>query len=247
MWRMSAIEHRSVVRAFRQDIIKHVQSGTAFPVGEIVDLLPIQTDQADDLRARGDFVITGGQFVNAAAQSLDVTINDPAMGMYTLTIPKKWAGTATINGEEVTLKFDGGIKAEIPRLRDLGVRRSEFQTFVEIQCDAKLSTSRFVDTVDTNLVTLVEVTVGSATVSKRDYKTAGNLVVFDSSVQCASGDPGAQDWYVIVRKNDGLCFVHEGTVVEGGMVAYDTRFGPSTEAACDDYENQHCPNGYWEG
>ncbi len=245
VWRMSAVDHRSAVLAFRQEIVEHHRAQSPFPISLITALLPIKSDQIDVLNDRGEFDIKGDRFTNAYSEETVVTIDDPTMKQYDIVIPETWKGEISVNGDDIKIIFDPQIELHVPRLSELGVGRSEFQLYASIEGDEKLTASRLIDKTDPSKETIIEVELeNNAPSIKRLTADATRLIAIDAaSGSCGGGDPNATDWYVYRRRSDGLGFVHEGTIIEGGDVGYEYRFGPSNKAACDNWLNQNCPDG----
>src|SRR5436305_187078 len=105
-WKMSAVSDRVAVDRLRKDLIAAAQSHKDFPISEIVNLLPLKTDQTDDMIARGMIKFSGNKFSNTAQDDLWVEFQDPVLRKFSATVPANWTGTFKISGETLEVTFD---------------------------------------------------------------------------------------------------------------------------------------------
>ena len=242
-WSMSAIPHADSIGALRQEIKDAHLSDGKLAVGLILDLLPLNTPNAQDAIERGAFGFEKGRFSNSG-DALRVEIFDPVLDTYYLDIPDVWAGTVTTTGDLVSLVFDTPVGLEIPKLAALGVGRSKFQKLERMSCDKERLVSVLVDTVNGNLTNLdvrLSQTAGPAALG-----ITGRLIGM-SSDPCKP-DANDPNWYVYGRINaPGMCIIHYSEVVYGGEMAYVYEFGPSTYDRCADFARANCGLSHGDG
>lgn len=240
-WKMSAAAHKSAVDSLRGDIIHSHANGTPLPIQLIADLLPLESDQLEEAAKRGNFKWTGSKFSNEAPDELWMELEDPVMQTFTATIPAVWSGEVKVAGKELTIRFDTPIELEIPRLATLGVGRSQFQSLTSIVIDSELSLSVFEEVNAPTRQTWVEAKLSAGSNDMQfDQAELEVYAKFEPGDGCGFGDPEDPNWYVYSRVRDGICVVHYGTIIAGGSIAYEYRYGPGTKAQADAYFNQHC-------
>lgn len=254
-WYMSAAPHRASVEAVRNEIVDSHAASRPLPVGLILDLLPLKTDQGAEIAARGMFEWDGDQFSNQAAEDLFVEFEDPVLKTFSITIPAEWSGTLSLSGDELTLTFEAPLTITIPELANQGVNRSALQNVSLIRLDPSASNTRFVDALEVTRITWIVASLDPAvsfmSAAALESFTSGEDEVtettrslryyrmFSTSNNCGEGDPDNPNWYVYER-NGGMCVVHYGEIIYGGELAYRYRFGPATKDKCDRYAQDHC-------
>ncbi|MDO8770866.1 MAG: hypothetical protein Q7K57_19590 [Burkholderiaceae bacterium] len=235
-WSMSAIPHADSIGALRQDIQEAYLGDGKLAVGLVLDLLPINTPNAQEAIERGAFIFEKDRFSNSG-DALRIEIFDPVLDTYFLEIPELWAGGVSVNGDLVSLVFDTPLGLEIPKLAALGVGRSKFQTLERMSCDRARLLSELVDTVNgnrTNLDVRLSLNAGPTALG-----LTGRLIGM-SSDPCKPNESDP-NWYVYGRINSpDMCIIHYGEVVYGGQMAYVRRFGPSTYDSCAAFARANC-------
>lgn len=239
-WRMSAAQHKSAVDQLRREIILAHRHQTPLPVSLVVQLLPLRSEQLAEAAARGSFTFTDDTWSNEAMDELWMEFEDSVLQTFNTTIPRVWSGRVSINGEQLTIHFDSVLEIEIPRLSEMGVGRSSFQIMVSVDVDTDISLTILREVGQTGRDTWIEAKLNESTM--RMYaapKEVTRYSAFDTEDSCAQ-DENERDWYVYRRLSAGLCFVHKGTIILGGEVAYERLFGPGTKAEADAFERQNC-------
>lgn len=236
-WSMSAIEQASAISALRKEIaLAHNEEGK-LPIGLILDLLPLNTPNAQEVMERGAFAFLGNTFVNKG-DAVRIEIFDPVLDTYFLDAPDVWQGTVATSGDRIEINFQEPLALEMPKLAQLGVGRSKFQLVDKISCDPDRLVTELSDTVNGN-VTILDVRL-RIDASPLMVGLSGKIIGMASS-DCPVGDLGSKNWYVYSRRGqDGMCVLHEGETIYGGSVAYDKVFGPATYDECSRYANEHC-------
>lgn len=259
-WRMSARMHEPSIRSLVEEIIEAHTTQTPLPVEIILDLLPLQTNQDQEIRARGTFTINGDDFQNTADDDLYIEFYDPVIEDFNLTLPAVWKGTVKVSGNDIDLDFEQPLEINMPKIAQIGVDRSSFQLLKSLHVTKQAAVSKYVDLVDNEKETWVvaelsdrvdeedipiltpedgaqvtEVLMGSKINSMFATMASG------SSGSCG-GDEQGTDWYVY-RKRGGLCIVHQGIIL-GGSLHYTTKFGPDTKSNCDAYFLTLCTDGF---
>ncbi len=253
-WYMSAALHRDSVEALRREILESYQNQSPLPVGLILQLLPLQTPNEEEISMRGSFEWQGETFTNGASAETWVEFSDPVLGNFSSTIPPTWRGTIDVRDGEITLNFIDALKVSIPEIANQGINRSIQQRFDQAVLTAAFSRSRFVDVSDENKISLIVATL-DPTVDLKSGQALGvenEAHIADSArdlefyraistgSSCGGGDPDEPNWYVYRRVNDGLCIIHYGRINVGGVVAYVYEYGPDTKAACDRFWRDNC-------
>lgn len=236
-WKMSAATDKNAVDSLRTRIIQAYLGKHPFPLAIIMQLLPLQTDQAGDAARRGSFTFTNGKFSNISDESLWIQFTDPVLKQFSATIPATWTGSISISGETLKISFDKPPLVQLPQLVQMGVGRSMYQNYLSLQVSPTMAISILQDTVNTAKETEIQVSlVSGGTVSAQLHRASmAYLTVTDVSGWCG-GNPNDNNWYVL-KGNDGLCIVHQGTVVEGGQIYYTVVYGPASKADCDKFWN----------
>lgn len=235
-WELTGFPHKSSVDALRTDIIFAHANQSPFPISIVVDLLPLQSDQLDEVARRGNFLISGDAFSNEADTELVVTLEDPAIETFFVTLPSIWSGRLHVAGDELEIVFDPALELEVPRLETLGVNRSKYQLVTSIACSPARAVTTLQDKISQGAETLIDVLLdpdAEAAMSVRRAATSAMATIMSS--KCTSGEPDDPNWYVYRRRNDGICIIHYGSIVYGAN-AYDWRFGPATYDACVRHE-----------
>lgn len=235
-WSMSALPHSDSINALRVEILEATLSDGRIPVGLVLDLLPVNTPNAQDAIERGAFEFKNEHFSNTG-EALRIEIFDPVLDAYYLDIPETWSGVAATNGDFVNLIFDTPLDLEIPKLAALGVGRSKFQKLEGMSCNKDHLISQLVDTVNgnrTNLNVVLSLNAAPAALG-----LSGRLIGMSSN-PCRE-DPNDPNWYVYGRINaPSMCIVHYGEVVYGGQLAYIRRFGPATYDRATEFARLNC-------
>jgi hypothetical protein len=233
-WKMSAVEDKNSVDMLRTQVIRAFLGKKDFPVINIIQLLPLQTDQAGDIAGRGSFTFGNGKFSNIAADKLWVQFTDPVLKQFSVTIPAKWTGAISVTDQTLKITFDNPPLIQMPQLVTMGVGRSMYQTYLSLQVSPSSAVSLLQDSVNENKQTQIQVALqaGGAHIRRASMTY---LMLTDFSDFCG-GNPNDNNWYVF-KGNDGLCVVHHGDVIEGGQLYYTKVFGPNSKAACDQYWN----------
>lgn len=259
-WRMSASMHAPSIRSLAEEIIEANTSQTPLPVEVILDLLPLQTNQDQRIRERGEFVVTGNHFENIADSELFVEFYDPVIEDFNLTLPEVWKGKVLVSGDEVDIVFENPLEINIPKISEIGVDRSSFQLLVSLHVTKSAAVSKYLDDTDSDKETWV---VAELSELDDDEDESPALIPEDgvavtqafsssevnpmfamasgSSGSCGGGDSDP-DWYVY-RKNGGLCLVHKGIIV-GGSLHYTEIYGPDFKTNCDKYLLTACNDGF---
>lgn len=232
-WKMSAASDKNSVDALRNKIIQAYSGKHPFPLVNIIQLLPLQTDQAGDVAARGSFTFTDGRFSNISTDTTWIQFTDPVLKQFSSTIPAKWSGSISVSGDTLKIGFDDPPLIQMPQLVKMGVGRSMYQKYLSLSVSPTFAISMMQDTADNNKLTEIQVslTASHAVAAHIRRASAAYLMLTDFSDLCG-GDPNDNNWYVL-KGNDGLCIVHHGTVVEGGQVYYVRVYGPASKADCD--------------
>lgn len=234
-WSMTAIPHADSIGALREEIISAHSNGGQLPVGLILDLIPVNTPNAQEAMERGAFAFSGDTFSNAGT-AMRVEIFDPVLDTYFMDIPETWSGTIKVVDDLVTLVFNVPLAIEIPRLAAIGVSRSKFQSLERMSCDKVRLLSELRDAVNGNQ-TIFDVRL-SDDAGPAALGLKGRLTGMASDP--CKPDPSDPNWYVYER-GQGLCIVHYGEVVYGGEMAYTYRFGPATYDSCVQFAGKNCP------
>ena len=238
-WSMSAIPHASSINALRHDIIDAFRASGKLPIGLVLDLLPINTPNAQELIERGSFQFDSNSF-SSEGDSSHIEIFDPVLDTYYLDIQEKWAGTIQVTNDTVELTFEPPLDLELPKLAQLGIGRSKFQRLVKMTGDSNRVVSELEDSVNKSK-TLLDVHLKDE-VPALAAGLQGKLIGMLSSECTVSGGGGTDNWYVYERRNQqGMCVVHEGEYIYGGSIAYDKKFGPDSYDACKNYARANCP------
>lgn len=239
-WKMSAAPHKESVDSLRIEIIHAYQNQLPVPISLIFALLPLDTDQADEAQARGNFEFDGDLFRNEAANPLWIEFRDPVLKTFNMTIPEIWGGTIQLVGEKLTIRFDPAIEWEIPRLTELGVDRTAFQIFESIEADPQVSITILRDKGSPSKETWIEARLDPSVPFRLEADSSvSSIVTFDTAEECSHGDPEEPNWYVY-RRRDQLCIVHYGTIAIGGQLQYQYRFGPAKKSECERWRNREC-------
>lgn len=245
VWPMSAEANKGAVDMLRDEIISahQAQPQRPVPISLVFALLPVTAEDTQPAIARGNFIFNGDRWENRANDPLEVAFNDPVLKEYSITFPAVFAGTIEVVGPRVKLVFEPPIEIEIPRLAELGVDRSKFQQLVSVDTSPEQSLSILKEASGEQRETWIQVRLArnSALAPGAFLEVSGvRLMDFSSGGNPCGGDPNDPNWYVYERNTDHLCFVHYGTVIEGGQLAYTYRFGPATYDACNSWSNTHC-------
>lgn len=249
-WRMDASTHTSVMRALRREIVNSYSAHSDLPLSTVVALLPLATNQSTEISGRGAIRFAGAAFRNAAQRDLWLEFSDPAMGDFSLTLPSVISGQIAVTGDRIALAFDTPIELEIPRLATLGVNRSSYQDLVSLELTPATSVSSLRERTHPDRITQIDAELGreqlrnllsletEASESTRDL--ASLAMVLNASKSCG-GDPDDPNWYVYWDKQLQDCIVHHGTIITGGQIRYQHRFGPATQRSCEQYVANNCP------
>jgi hypothetical protein len=252
-WKMSARPHKDSIIALKKEIADAHSSQAQFPISLIVDLLPLQTNQSEEMISRGNFTITQDDFLNEADDELWMEFYDPVIEDFFATIPAFWKGTLKNENNIITILFDEPLELELPKVTQLGVDRSAYQLLKSIQVSTVASISKFIDSNDEDKETWILAEFGDSEevdLATFDLHAVGKdtesfgarmvnpLVAFadgENESNCGS-DPNEPVWYVYKRGQ--LCIVHHGTMY--GSNGYTVVYGPDTKAACDNWVNNNC-------
>ena len=246
-WRVSATSHRDGINAMRQDLIDSQVAQRPFAIGIILDLIPFVSDQFQELSDRGNLEFSGSSVSNENDGETWVEINDPAMGVFSFTIPARVEAEMTVNGAEIQLEFVTPIELEIQRLSQMGVDRSAFQIFRSVKLSPSAVVSKMEDAADRSKETWVIVQLSQMVdITTRLPDSTSSVTVRASSYVGCGGPVSGSDWYVYRRIQGGLCLVHEGETIYGGPEAYEKKFGPSTESQCRNWIANNCEDDFCE-
>jgi hypothetical protein len=240
-WRMNASMHVSAVRALEHDLRECAAKLTPFSIRTIVDLLPLSTPNRKEVIARGACTIdASGKWINKAGSDLRVQFDDPAMGTFYVTIPREWTGTISASPDLLRIVFDPALHLEIPKLATMGVGRGSFQDLLSLSLSKQEALSSLVDVSDASMRTDVHALLEEAVSSSVVAGSALTLMDFFSLSQNCGGtsNPDDPNWYV-VRRNDGLCFVHYGTFIDQAEV-YTIIWGPGKLADANAAQSKLC-------
>ncbi len=254
---MSAKPHRDSILALTQEIAEAHKNQTSFPISLITDLLPLQTDQAVEVGARGTFTFNQDEFINEADSELWIEFYDPVMEEFSTTLPAIWKGHLKNENSVLTIIFDEPLELEIPRITSLGIDRSAYQLLESIQVSSVASISKLKDAndeekeiwiqadIEDNLESGIELfplhKVGDSTETFGE-RMMNPIIALTKDENSSSCGPDANDpeWYVYKRSQ--LCITHHGIMY--GSNGYTKEYGPSTKADCDNWINNNCDDTY---
>lgn len=251
---MNARAHRDSVNALVFEIKSAHTNQTPLPINIISQLLPLQSDQLDDVEDRGVFEFDGDSFTNEADGELWIEFYDPVLEEFSATLPAVWKGAVDIQGKSLRISFSEPIPLEISKIATIGINRSSFQSLASIVITPKASVSRLIDGIDEDKETFIvaeledfeEDDIENVKILgiNETTETYGERVANAFTMLAAEEDdcgcgPCADepDWYVYRKRTGITCFTHSGTIV--GAPAYDRLYGPDTKAACDNWINNH--------
>lgn len=241
-WTMDASMHIRQVALLRTEVATARSNQTPLAIRDVLVLVPLNTMQSEEAIQRGDLTFSGDQFENRDDQPLYMEFGDPVLETFSAEIPARWAGTVELDGDTVKVRFDPPIELEIPRLAEMGVNRSSFQALTRVTLSPSVSTSVLQEVGRPEKETWVEaiLTENALFEMAADADVASYVKMFGSTNPCGSTED-EPNWYLVRRKRDRLCFVHDGKVITGGQVAYDVLYGPATKADCEEQEKILCP------
>lgn len=244
IWPMSAETSKPSVDMLREEIIAahQAQPQKPVPISLLFAFLPVESDEKDAAIARGNFVFSGDRWENRADEPLEVVFSDPVMKEYTIEFPAIFAGSVEVTGDKVNIVLDPPLAMEVPRLAELGVDRSKFQKLIRIDAapDQSLTILREADGAKRETWIQVRLIADAGVAAKAFLEVSGVQLMASSGDDSCGKDKDDPNWYVYQRRSDHLCFTHHGTIITGGQVAYDKRYGPATYDACIEWENKYC-------
>lgn len=256
VWSMSARPHKDSVSSLVLEIRESHANQTPLPVSIITSLLPLQSNEVEEMNARGDFVIEGDSFLNEASEELWVEFYDPVMEEFNTTLPESWSGKLIVSEDLLVIEFDTPLEIELPRIAAIGVDRSSYQKLTSIRVNQFSSVSTFEDSIDESKKTWIQAVLSD---TEEDMLKMLGLNVFtahadsfteteknplisnlmnENSSGCG-GDANDPDWYVY-RRRDGICIIHYGRIIQNAHT-YSYRFGPYIRSECVNYVNNSCP------
>src|SRR5689334_24414589 len=145
-WQLDGTMHKVAVDRLRKELTDAIASNGSFRVGRLFELLPLVTPQQNDAAARGMITFQNGVATNISNSPLTMTLNDPAMGQFTLKIPAVATAKVSNTNTNLTIEFTGAIfEMDIPNLANQGLDRSEYQTLFKIHVTERSSVTEVVD------------------------------------------------------------------------------------------------------
>lgn len=258
-WTMSARAHRDSIQALISEILEAWENQENLAVSIITDLLPLQTNQASEINARGTFMFSENDFVNESDSDLWIEFFDPVIEEFYTTLPATWNGALSYEEGVLTITFKSLIEMEVPRISSMGINRSAFQIVESIQVSQTTSITKLIDSTDSGKETwiqadmdaapivslkgfkLYELDQGTEVLSARQANPIAALIAKENEEGCGPA-PDDPEWYVYRRNSGHYCIVHHGIMI--GSNGYTKRYGPDTKAGCDNWVNNNCDEAY---
>ena len=252
-WRMSAASHSESINMLKREIEESHANQTALEMLLILELLPLQTEQHEEVRDRGYFNFQGDEFSNTGDDELWIEFYDPVLEEFTITIPKEWKGKLERKDDKLSIIFEQPLELEIARLASMGVDRSLFQKLIKMIITPSASLSILEDGGDVNKITVIQADIED--ISPADYEFVKSQLITDETESfsasmknlfdkdgekdcdsCLSDCPEEKKWYVLNRS--GACIVHGSTVY--GANGYKVEYGPDTQDNCYAWIANNC-------
>lgn len=261
VWRFTAFDKKAEILDLRELLIEARENQTSIEITRLFDALPISTPQRPQAEARGEITVTGSEFTNISADELWMEFTDPAMGQFFVTVPPEFRADVPEPVDSITITFAEGaeIGFEVPKIEELGVKRSKFQLIREIEISDKFTITRTEDEGDpgkkSEIFVLFEQEIPVENIEdiaalffsgKQELDKDGNPVTYSAmlaefaalGVSCNFG-VGDGQWYVLRRRNDGVCFVHDTNNIPNTEIRYQ-----GSKDACEKYFDDNCPDTY---
>jgi len=247
---LTGYEEKEDTNAIQRLLVNSVQRKVPVDILSICKLTPpLQTNHAALLKlsARGVLSINGNTFTNNYPQSTVVHLYDQALGDFTLEVPAKLIGTASVLSSNITINLlSCEVKMELSYIAQLGLDRSMFQRVSSIFMSEKLFTVKLLDDLDKNKEIVVQIKLDksvSLSEGNKSFITLLNKVKSDESDPCDVLNPEQAPFYVY-RRNDGMCQIYGKDFGQGGSIVW-TAISPGfqTKGEADAYYQQCLRDG----